>query len=110
MNEQSYTLAMYRVKDGKEDDFITGWDELAETFSSLADPPLWGTLIRHKTNRTLFYSFGPWRKEEHVLAMRSNSGAKEAFAKLQKLCIEMMPGDYEIIRHVVVQGNSSPEK
>jgi heme-degrading monooxygenase HmoA len=100
MNEQAYTLAMYRVKAGLEDAFISTWNELADTFSSLPDPPLWGTLIRHRTDRTLFYSFGPWRSPEHVKAMRDNAKAGEAFGKLRELCVEMTPGDYEMIRHV----------
>ena len=72
MNEQAYTLAMYRVQAGQEEAFIAAWNELAETFSSLPHPPLWGTLIRHRTDRALFYSFGPWQSPEHVRAMREN--------------------------------------
>jgi hypothetical protein len=33
MNEQAYTLTMYRVKEGQEDTFIHAWNELAETSS-----------------------------------------------------------------------------
>lgn len=40
MNEQAYTLAMYRGQEGKEDTFIFTWDELADTLSSLPNPPL----------------------------------------------------------------------
>jgi heme-degrading monooxygenase HmoA len=100
MDQQAYTLAMYRVKAGQEDAFISAWNELADTFSSLPDPPLWGTLIRHQTDRTLFYSFGPWRSAEHVRAMRGDPKAGEAFGKLRELCAEITPGDYEMVRHV----------
>lgn len=106
MKERAYTLAMYRVKAGHEQAFISAWDELADTFSSLPHPPLWGTLIRHRTDRTLFYSFGPWRSEEHVTAMRQNPQAGEAFRRLQGLCVELTPGDYEMVRHVDVEGGS----
>jgi quinol monooxygenase YgiN len=102
MNEQTYTLAMYRVKEGQEDAFIAEWKQLAETFSSLPDPPIWGTLIRHHTDRTLFYSFGPWRSGEHVKAMRENPAAGQAFGRLHALCEEMTPGDYELVTHVDV--------
>ncbi|HYP26913.1 MAG TPA: hypothetical protein VE262_09360 [Blastocatellia bacterium] len=103
MDGQAYTLAMYRVKDGLEDAFISTWNELADTFSSLDNPPLWGTLIRHQTDRTLFYSFGPWRSFEHIKVMRESPKAGEAFGKLRELCIELTPGDYEMVRHVNVQ-------
>lgn len=104
MNEQAYTLAMYRVKAGQEEAFMAAWSELADTFLSLPNPPLWGTLIRHRTDRTLFYSFGPWRSAEHVAAMRQNPEAGRAFRKLHELCVELMPGDYEIVTHVNVEG------
>jgi hypothetical protein len=104
MNERAYTLAMYRVKAGQEDAFIAAWNELADTFSSLPAPPLWGTLIRHRTDRTLFYSFGPWRSAKHVAAMRQNPEAGEAFSKLHEVCVELTPGDYEMVIHVDVEG------
>jgi heme-degrading monooxygenase HmoA len=104
MSGQAYTLAMYRVKAGEEDAFVSAWNELARTFSALPAPPLWGTLIRHRTDRTLFYSFGPWRSPEHVAAMRGHPAAAEAFGRLHRLCDEMTPGDYEMVTHVDVAG------
>lgn len=104
MSEQAYTLAMYRVKAGQEDAFVAAWNELAETFSSLPSPPLWGTLVRHRTDRRLFYSFGPWQSAEHVAAMRESGEAGAAFVRLGELCDELTPGDYEVVRHVDVRG------
>jgi hypothetical protein len=108
MSERAYTLAIYRVKAGREDAFVSAWGELAATFSSLPDPPLWGTLIRHRTDRTLFYSFGPWRSPEHVAAMRGSPEAGEAFRRLRELCDELTPGDYELVTHVDVEGGGRP--
>jgi quinol monooxygenase YgiN len=104
MNEQAYTLAMYRVKVGHENAFVSAWNELADIFSSLPNPPLWGTLIRHQTDRTLFYSFGPWHSAQHVKAMRENTQAQEAFRKINELCTALTPGDFEIVTHIDVQG------
>jgi quinol monooxygenase YgiN len=101
--EHAYTLAMYRVKPGHESAFIAAWNELANTFSSLSNPPIWGTLIRHRVDSTLFYSFGPWRGHEHVEAMRADPRAQRAFRKLSESCSEIAPGDYEVVRHVDVQ-------
>lgn len=104
MSGQAYTLAMYQVKAGREDEFVAAWNELASTFSSLPEPPLWGTLIRHRADRTLFYSFGPWRSPEHVRAMRESPAAGAAFARLRGLCEELTPGDFEVVTHVDVRG------
>ncbi len=102
-----YTLATYHVIAGKEEAFIEAWNALAVTFSSLPNPPIWGTLIRSTTDRTLFHSFGPWDDREDIAAMRNSPEAKAAFRALQALCHEMTPGDYEMVRHVAVRGESS---
>jgi quinol monooxygenase YgiN len=98
-----YTLATYRVKSGREEEFIKTWRDLAKTFSSLPHPPLWGTLIRSITDPTLFHSFGPWKEASHIKAMRTDPNALRAFERLGTLCTEISPGDYEMIEHVDVQ-------
>ena len=100
---KSYTLASYKVKLGREDQFLRAWDELASTFSGLPKPPYWGTLIRSRADRTLFYSFGPCDNEDDVAAMRHNAKAGEAFQTIQDCCDAMTPGDYELVRHVLVR-------
>jgi heme-degrading monooxygenase HmoA len=103
MTGPAYTLAMYRVRAGDEDEFLRAWDELATTFSSLFEPPISGTLIRSTSDPRLFYSFGPWRSAEHVAAMRANPAAGQAFGTLRALCEELVAGDYELVRHLDVQ-------
>ena len=102
MENNAFTLAMYRVKSGNEDKFIAAWNELADLFVSLPNPPIWGTLIRSVSDPTLFYSFGPWHSGEDVRAMRTNPQAGQLFAKLSELCTELTPGDYELVTHVDV--------
>ena len=104
---KAYTLATYRVLPGQEEAFITAWNDLAATLSSLPNPPYWGTLIRSTTDRTLFHSFGPWADAHDVAAMRNNSGAGAAFQAVHELCLEMTPGDYEIVTHVKVREEPS---
>lgn len=108
MEAYAYTLATYRVKAGKEDEFKECWHRLAQTFSSLPDAPYWGTLIRSRSEPRLFHSFGPWEKAEHVAAMRANEKARAAFAELGKFCEEMTPGDYEVVRHVRARPGANP--
>lgn len=104
---KAYTLATYRVVPGKEDEFVKVWNDLAATFSSLPNPPYWGTLIRSTSDPTLFHSFGPWGDADDVAAMRENSSAGAAFQAIQSLCLEMTPGDYEIVAHVKVRDEPS---
>jgi heme-degrading monooxygenase HmoA len=99
---QHYTLATYRVVPGKEDDFVRRWHELAAIFIGLPNPPHWAVLVRSTRDPTLCHSFGPWESADHIAAMRKSGEALATFKALQELCIEMMPGDYEVVAHVRV--------
>ncbi len=95
-----YTLATCQIRSGQEDSFVAAWDELAATFVSLPNPPIWGTLVRSRSEPGLFISFGPWQSAEHIAAMRSSPETHAAFAKIQQFCTDMKPGDYGLIRQV----------
>ena len=101
-DEHDFTLARWDVHPGREDDFIDAWERLAETFSALDEPPLWGTLLRSTTEPSLFYSFGPWRDRAHIAAMREDPRAQAGFKEIADLCTAMSPGSYELVRHVTV--------
>ena len=103
MEPQIYTHALWRVKPGSEEAFIQAWSELAEAFSSLDRPPLWGTLIRSSAQPNLFYSFGPWQDEADVERMRVDPAAQGALAALVELCEEATPISFHLVRHVDVK-------
>ncbi len=103
MKSSPFTLATYHVKPGEEEDFIERWKKLVDVFSTLENPPFWGTLVRSETNRNLFHSFGPWEKPEDVAAMRSNADAGRAFQAIRELCDELTPDEYEVVIQVRVR-------
>lgn len=61
MSAQFYTHALWRVKPGREDEFIEAWKALGDVFTRLSQPASQGTLIQSLDDPTLFYSFGPWK-------------------------------------------------
>ena len=88
-----YTLATWKVQEGREDEFVRAWtDILSATFLSLDQPPLWGKLVRSVEDPTLFYSFGPWKRKEDILAMRADPRGSGAIAQVAELCDEVRPG------------------
>jgi heme-degrading monooxygenase HmoA len=97
-----YTHAMWRVSPGKEMLFIEKWTRLAEAFAALPGKPLWGTLIRSRDDRSLFYSFGPWRSADDVAAMRASEPAQRALRELRELCDAATPASFELVKHVDV--------
>lgn len=106
MDEPShYTHAEWRVKAGREEEFVAAWRDVAETFSALPRPPLWGTLLRSETEPGLFFSFGPWTSEEDVTAMRADPDAQAALRRAVDLCETATPGPCRLVAHVdVTQG------
>lgn len=97
MEASVYTLAVWRVKSGRRDEFIAAWKDLGEVFKALPSPPGKGTLVQSTTDPDLFYSFGPWRRPEDAAAMRENPDAQAAMGRLVELCDEATPGAFRIV-------------
>lgn len=95
-----YTHAEWLVHPGREDEFITAWNDLASAFAALEHPPLWGSLLRSTTEPRLFYSFGPWRSAEDVAAMRAHAPTVAVLQRVRALCERATPGGYERVAHV----------
>jgi hypothetical protein len=98
-----YTHAEWRVTPDREEEFIAAWHDLADTFSALERPPLWGTLLHSETEPTLFYSFGPWASGEDVASMRGDATARDALGRLVDLCESARPGPCRMVAHVDVR-------
>jgi hypothetical protein len=92
-----YTLGVWRVKEGREADFIAAWKTVGEAFYQLPRPPGPGTLLRSESDPALFYSFGPWDRLEDIEAMRSDPRARAAIERLVGLCIEASPGTFHVV-------------
>jgi len=99
-----FTHAVWKVRPGSEDAFVAAWDDLAERFSALPQPPLWGTLIRSLGETQLFVSFGSWPNRAALQAMREDEESRAGLERLRALCIEATPGTFELVRHVHVSG------
>jgi heme-degrading monooxygenase HmoA len=98
MPETVYTLGRWRVRAGKEGEFIAAWKGLSELFSQLALPPGGkGTLVQNLDDPLLFYSFGAWSSMEAIQAMRQDAKAQEGIGRLSALCDEATPGSYRVV-------------
>ncbi len=98
MADQIYTLGAWRVKPGKEAEFIEAWKALSDTFRQLPMPPGGkGTLVQSLSDPLLFYSFGAWPSLESVQAMRQDASAQAGIKKVAELCTEAAPGSYRFV-------------
>lgn len=97
MEDEYYTLGVWRVDQGREADFIEAWKAVGVAFSQLPNPPGTGTLVRSESDPTLYYSFGPWNRLEDIQAMRGDARSQAALKELIGLCTEAHPGTYRVV-------------
>jgi hypothetical protein len=97
MSDEIYTLGAWRVKEGRQSDFVEAWKELGRFFRSLPNPPGEGTLLQSLDEPQQFYSFGPWRTIDDVQQMRGHPGTPEAISNLMALCEEGHPGTFRVV-------------
>lgn len=97
MPEQVYTLGAWRVRDGKQGEFVEAWKALGWYFRSLPQPPGEGTLVQSVDDPQQFYSFGPWRTHDDIQAMRSRPETPGEIGKLMELCEEGRPGTFRVV-------------
>ncbi|MDP9342000.1 MAG: antibiotic biosynthesis monooxygenase [Actinomycetota bacterium] len=95
-----YTLGVWRVREGKESEFVEAWRRLGGYFRNLPNPPGPGTLVQSVDDPRLFYSFGPWRSLDDIAMMRSAPDTPGALARLAALCDEAKPGTFRVVARV----------
>ncbi len=101
MAETVYTLGVWRVREGKEGEFIEAWKGLGRLFAQLPMPPGGkGTLVQSLSDPRLFYSFGEWSSMEAIKAMRQDPKAQEGIKKVAELCTEATPGSFRVVAEV----------
>ena len=107
MTARPFTHAMWLVCAGNERLFIEKSEQLAEVFGQLDEKPLWGSLVQSTQNSRLFHSFGPWRSERDIAAMRATPEVQAQFSALIALCDEATPSTFVEVKHIVPRGAQS---
>jgi hypothetical protein len=95
-----YTLGVWRVREGKESEFVEAWRRLGDYFSNLPNPPGPGTLVQSVDDPRQFYSFGPWGSFDDIVEMRADPDTPGALARLAALCEEAKPGTFRVVARV----------
>ena len=97
MPDEIYTLGSWRVKDGKQSEFVAAWQALGNYFKGLQHPPGTGTLLQSVDEPQQFYSFGPWQTLDDIQEMRSRPETPQEIGKLMDLCEEGRPGTFRVV-------------
>ena len=96
-SDEVYTLGVWRVKNGKQGEFVEAWKGLGRFFRGLPRPPGQGTLLQSLDEPRQFYSFGPWRTLDDIQEMRRHPDVPSEIGKLMDLCEEGRPGTFRVV-------------
>lgn len=100
---QLYTAGFWKVKSGKEAEFIEAWQAFADWTSENQTGAGEGALLQNEENPQRFLSFGPWDSAESIAHWRSRPQFQDFIAKARALCEEMQPQTMKLV------GYSSPQ-
>lgn len=86
-----YTLATWKVKPGREAEFIAAWQAFAEWTSSSQSGAGEGILLQEEASPNQFVSLGPWGSAESVAHWRAQPEFEQFLARARELCEELKP-------------------
>jgi heme-degrading monooxygenase HmoA len=89
-----YTVGLWTVRPGGEDEFVARWSELADWTSEHF--PGRGTLLRDRDQPNRFLSFGPWESVEQIERWRAAPEWQQAVADIRGLLESFEPGTYDV--------------
>jgi heme-degrading monooxygenase HmoA len=91
-----WTHGVWRVKPGREDEFIRAWREFAHAaageFSDVSEPP---TFLRSLERPNVFITFGAWNTLEDIQRFRESEIFRERVAAIRELLDDFEPEPLE---------------
>ena len=77
-----YTLGVWTVRPGAEDDFVAAWRDMAG--STAADfPSATAVLLRDRDRPNLFISYGPWQSLAEIESWRGSATFRDGVARIR---------------------------
>ena len=90
-----YTLGTWTIKDGRADDFVRAWNNLAVATKN-DFPNERAVLLRDHDNPNLFYSLGPWESLEQIGAWRESATFTQGIGTLVETSEEFVPHTMDV--------------
>ena len=108
MNPQSiFTAGRWRVKPGREADFISAWEAFARWTSENISGASRARLLQDRDQPGLFVSIGPWESLESVRTWRQTEEFREFVSRVRQLCESIEPHTLEQVTLVTRGGKSA---
>jgi len=82
---QPHTFGSWRVKAGREDDFVAAWHDMAGWTEDDIHHLGGGRLLQDQEDPSRFYSFGSWESNEAIETWRERPGFRQRIAAMGDL-------------------------
>lgn len=94
--KETYTLGIWTVKPGKENEFVGEWTSFAHWTGKNFSGAGKAYLLRDGKNPLRFISFGPWNNETSIRNWRESDEFRNFAAKANDLCAEFQPNTLKV--------------
>jgi heme-degrading monooxygenase HmoA len=77
-----YTLGVWTVRPGAEDDFVEAWRDMA-THTAADFPSATAMLLRDRDRPNWFVSYGPWASIEDIESWRGSATFRDGVTRIR---------------------------
>jgi heme-degrading monooxygenase HmoA len=96
-NKETYTLGIWKVKPGKEADFINAWTSFAKWTNQNCSGAGKAYLLRDENDSSRFISFSPWDSENSIRKWRDRKEFADFVANAKTLCDDFQPNTLKVV-------------
>lgn len=95
-----FSMAVWDVKKGREDEFVEAWRSFAEWTGATCRGALGVRLLRERAFPQRFVTIGRWENVESMKGWRESEEFDEFLDRARKLCTDIRPMALEAIASV----------
>ena len=99
-SDNLYTAGIWTVRQGKEADFITVWEQFARWTAEHQPGAAQAYILQDIAHPQRFLTFGPWQSIEEIEAWRSTDEFRAFVGRAHELCEHFQPGTFRVISRV----------
>lgn len=94
-----YTLGIWTVRPGHEEDFVRAWTDMADRTAS-DFPGSSATLLRDRDRPNRFISYGPWESTDQIDRWRRSDTFVDGVGRIRPLLDEFAPATMDVVTTV----------
>jgi quinol monooxygenase YgiN len=91
MSVQDYSIAVWMIKPGREEEFISTWRDFAQWTAERNVGAVSGTLVQDSDEPRRFFCFWPFKDREGISKWRSDPKFREFMMRMRAYCENCQP-------------------